>query len=191
MKRKKAFTLVEIMIVFVLVALVSGVLYKMMSGAFSQFFKSQTKLTNLRAASIILERIKSDLRLSVVPALASENPVLTSSSGSLKYSFFIKDHLSKKKVVYSFKNGIVERQIDGKKRKINLAKVSDFTIEEFKGSKGEMLAITIIVDKDKDLANRTGSNKGNKVKLQAFLFPRFFKAAISDEEKYWSFARNK
>lgn len=190
MKEKKGFTLVEIMVVCVLVALVSGVLYKMMSGTFSQMFKSQTKLTNLRAASIIIENLKKDLRLAIIPAKTSQAPSLNSSAGSLDFSFFIKNGAVAKKVVYTYNNGIVQREFDGKKRKINLAKVADLKIEELKDAKGNMLAVTVVVDKDKDLVKRSGSNKANKVKLQTFLFPRFFKGAITKEEKYWNLARN-
>ena len=54
MKRKRGFTLVEIVAMSIIFVLVVGTLYKIFSGTWMNFFKTQTKLTNLRAATILL-----------------------------------------------------------------------------------------------------------------------------------------
>ncbi len=188
--KKSGFTLIEILVIFALVSLVSGVAYRIMSGTFSQFFKSQTKLTNLRAASLILERLKYDIRLAIAPASSAEKAVLKNDSGKTELEFYIRDHEGKKKVSYNFKNGIVEREVDGKKRKLNPVKVADFSIQVPEEGKSKMLMVSIVVDRDKDLEDKDINKKGNKVELRAILFPRFFQESLSDEEKYWNLARN-
>ena len=160
-----------------------------MSGTFSQFSKSQTKLTNLRSASIILEHIKSDLRQAVVPANDDEKPEIKSGSGASSIKFCILDNGSRKIVKYSFDGDMVYRDLAGKKRAISIAKVSDFIIEESEDAGNNYLAFRIIVDKDQDLESRSESNKSNKVEVKAYLYPRFAASTLSDEEKFWNLAR--
>jgi prepilin-type N-terminal cleavage/methylation domain-containing protein len=187
--KKSAFTMIEIMVVVVAVSLFSGVVYKLMSGTFSQFSKSQTKLTNLRSASIILENLKSDLRLAVVPADDDEKPEVVTTPGATSIKFCVLDRGARKIVKYSFDNGVVYRELAGKKRAISQARVSDFIIEKSDEPGNEYLAFRIIVDKDKDLEGRSEISKGNKVEVKAYLYPRFAASTISDEEKYWNLAR--
>ena len=187
----RAFTLVEIIVVFLVVSLLSGVGYKLMTGTFSQFFKSQTKLTNLRSASLILERLKSDIRLAVIPQNTSEKPKIISVSKKCNFSFVILSNGNRKRVTYTYENSDVFRHLEGSgKRKISHAKVSEFKVEQPEKSNDTMLAIKICVDKDKDKARRSKKDKGNLVELQAILYPRFFHKAVNDEEKYWNLARN-
>jgi prepilin-type N-terminal cleavage/methylation domain-containing protein len=188
--RKKGFTLVEIMIVVVAVSLLSGVIYKLMTGTFSQFFKSQTKLTNLRSASIILEHLKTDLRSAVVPANDSEKPEIVTNPGAASIKFHILSENTRKRVKYTFENSMVYRQLEGKsKRPVSQAKVDDFIIEKSTEPDNEYLAFRIIVDKDKELEGRNQSSKGNKVEVKAHLYPRFAASTLSDEERYWNLAR--
>jgi len=187
--KRSAFTMIEIMVVVVAVSLFSGVIYKLMSGTFSQFSKSQTKLTNLRSASIILENLKADLRLAVVPVEDDEKPEVVTTPGATSIKFCILDRGARKIVKYSFDKGMVYRDLAGKKKAISQARVSDFIIEKSDEPGNEYLAFRIIVDKDKDLESRSEMSKGNKVEVKAYLYPRFAASTISDEEKYWNLAR--
>lgn len=187
--KKSAFTMIEIMVVVVAVSMFSGVIYKMMSGTFSQFSKSQTKLTNLRSASIILEKLKNDLRLAVAPTTDEEKPVVVTTPGATSLKFCIIEQGARRIVKYSFNDGMVYREIAGKKRAVSLTKVSDFIIDKSDEAGNEYLGFRIVVDKDKDLEGRSEMSKGNKVEVKAYLYPRFAASAISDEEKYWNLAR--
>ena len=172
-----------------IVSMVSAVAYKMMTGTFSQYFKSQSKLTNLRAASIILERIKADIRLALIPVEASENPVIEEK----KISFCITDQGDRRMVTYTYnsENGMVERDvIGGIKRIISMVKVSDFKISELGEDANKLLSISIMVDNEKDIEQRSNSSMGNQVELKAVLYPRFFTETLSDEEKFWNLARS-
>ncbi|MDN5279559.1 MAG: hypothetical protein PWR01_3524 [Clostridiales bacterium] len=188
--KKNGFTLIEIIVVVIIIALFSGVIYKLMSGTFSQFFKSQTKLTNLRSASIILEHLKADLRLAVVPIDESEKPEIVTTPGANSIKFCINDHGVRKIVKYSYENGMVYREIKGgKRRAVSQAKVADFIVEKSDEPGNDFIAFRIIVDKDKDLETRSETNKGNKVEVKAYLYPRFVASTLSDEEKFWNLAR--
>ncbi len=187
--KKHGFTMIEVMVVVIAVSLLSGVIYKLMSGTFSQFTKSQAKLTNLRSASVILEHLKNDLRLAVVPASEDEKPEIVTAAGAASLKFCIIDKNVRKIVKYSFDDGTVYRDLEGKKRAISLAKVADFIIEKSDDPANQFLGFRIIVDKDAELDNRSESSKGNKVEVKAYLYPRFNAAALSDEEKYWNLAR--
>ena len=188
--KKNAFTMVEIMVVVILISLFSGVIYKLMSGTFSQFFKSQTKLTNLRSASIILEKLKSDLRVAVPPSREEEKPEVSTTPGASSLKFCILHQGERKIVKYSFEDNMVYRELEGaSKRPVSRAKVDDFIIEESTEEGKEFLAFRVIVDKDKELESRSESSKANKVEVKAYLYPRFYTSALSDEEKYWNLAR--
>lgn len=185
--RKKAFTLIEIMVIMMVLTLVSGVAYRLMTGTFSQFFKSQTKLTNLRGASIILERLKADMRLALLPIDDGEKPVIEES----RLRFCILDDGQRRLVNYSFNNGEVKREVKlGVSRVISMVNVSDFKIAESGEGKSRLIAVTIVVDNDKDTEDRSASDKANKVELRAVMYPRFFTDTISEEEKFWNLARH-
>jgi len=189
MNTKKAFTLIEIIVVLMIVTMVTGVAYRIMTGTFSQYSKSQSKLTNLRAASIILERIKADIRLALIPVEASENPVIEEK----KISFCIMDQGDRRMVTYSYNSadGMVEREIAGvSKRTISLVKVGDFKISELGEDNKKLLSISIMVDNEKGIEQRSDSSLGNQVELKAILYPRFFTETLSNEEKFWNLARN-
>lgn len=185
--KRKAFTLIEIMVILMVVTLVSTVAYQLMTGTFAQFFKSQTKLTNLRGASIILERLKADMRLALLPINASEKPVVEAS----RLRFCILDENQRRMVDYSFTDNAIVRNVEGGlSRNIAMVSVSDFKVTESGEDKSRMVAVTIVVDNDKDNENRTDSNKANKVELRAVMYPRFFTDTISEEEKFWNLARH-
>lgn len=189
MNSKKGFTLVEVIVVMMIVSMVSAVAYRLMTGTFSQYFKSQTKLTNLRAASIILERIKADVRLALIPVEASENPVIEEK----KISFCIADQGNRRMVTYTYnsEDGMVERDVTGgNKRIISMVKVGDFKISELGDDDNKLLAISIMVDNEKDVEQRSDSSLGNQVELKAVLYPRFFTETLSNEEKFWNLARS-
>jgi len=84
------------------VAFVSGIIYKIFSGTFSNYFKSQTKLTNLRAASVLLEHLKHDLRLATLPTLAANTYSITSTPTSTTFRFQIAEK-APVMVTYAFK----------------------------------------------------------------------------------------
>ena len=189
MKTKKGFTLIELIVVMMIVSLISGVAYRLMTGTFSQYFKSQSKLTNLRAASIILERIKADVRLALIPVQESENPVIEEK----KISFCITDKGNRQMVTYTYnsEDGMVEREVSGgNKRIISMVKVSDFKISELGEDNNKLLAISIMVDNEKDVEQRSDSSRGNQVELKAVLYPRFFTETLNEEEKFWNLARS-
>ncbi|OGK08127.1 MAG: hypothetical protein A2W80_03065 [Candidatus Riflebacteria bacterium GWC2_50_8] len=189
MKKKYGFTLVEIIIVGMVVSMVSGVTYKLMSGTFSQYFKSQSKLTNLRAASIILERIKADVRLALIPVKPEENPVIEES----KIAFCITDEGQRRMVTYTFDpaNGMITRDISGGlKRVISLVQVGGFKIKELGEDDSKLLSVSIMVDNEKDQEQRSDSSINNQVELKAVLYPRFFTESLSSEEKFWNLARS-
>lgn len=189
MKKKYGFTLVEIIIVGMIVSMVSVVAYKLMSGTFSQYFKSQSKLTNLRAASIILERIKADVRLALIPVKPEENPVIEES----KIAFCITDEGQRRMVTYTFDpgNGMITRDISGGlKRVISLVQVGGFKIKELGEDDSKLLSVSIMVDNEKDQEQRSDSSISNQVELKAVLYPRFFAESLSSEEKFWNLARS-
>ncbi|RCK79155.1 MAG: hypothetical protein OZSIB_0269 [Candidatus Ozemobacter sibiricus] len=189
MRPRTGFTLIEIVVVALMVTLVSGILYKLFSGTFSNFFKSQTKLTNLRAASILLEHLKHDLRLATIPTSDATKPKIASTSNSLTFRFQIQDG-SRKMVTYDFKDGVVQRLEEGKtNRLISQAKVSQFSISEQMLGTTKYLKVEIEVDDDLDEEKRSASSKGNKVRMSAVLFPRFFQTFADKEEEYWAKAR--
>lgn len=97
--RKKAFTLVEIMVVLFAVSVIMVFLYRMMSGTSSQFLKSRTKLSNLRAASIVIERIKEDLRLAMPP---SEDNELKVTDTSMTFRAYDKAAQKSEIITYSY-----------------------------------------------------------------------------------------
>lgn len=184
--KRKAFTLIEIMAMLAIMSMVSTVAYRLMTGTFSQFFKSQTKLTNLRAASLILERLKADMRLALIPLTVEEKPKIEGA----KITFCITDEGVRRLVTYTFNDNAVQRSVaGGKSRIISMVKVSDFKVEESGADKSKLISVRIVVDSDKDVENRSESNKGNQIELKAVLYPRFFIESLSDEEKFWNKAR--
>ncbi|HNX76440.1 MAG TPA: prepilin-type N-terminal cleavage/methylation domain-containing protein [Candidatus Rifleibacterium sp.] len=184
--KRRAFTLIEVMAMAAIISMVSTVAYRLMTGTFSQFFKSQTKLTNLRAASLILERLKADIRLAVIPQSEEETPVIEGE----RLIFYFNDEGERRKVTYLFKENGVERSVEGgKTRWINMTKVRDFKVEELKEDSNRLITIKIVVDSDLEQEKRTQNDKGNKVELRAVLYPRFFPEMLSQEERYWNRAR--
>ncbi len=184
--KRKAFTLIEIMVMLAVISMVSTVAYKLMTGTFSQFFKSQTKLTNLRAASLILERLKADVRLALIPQKDEEKPKIEGQS----IAFCIADEGERRMVKYTFKDNSVERSVaGGKTRVISMTSVSDFKVEEAGEDKSRLITVKIVVDSDLEQENRSQNDKGNKIELRAVMYPRFFIESLSDEEKFWNKAR--
>lgn len=188
MKRKQGFTLVEVMVVVIVGALVSGVLYKIMAGTFGTFSKTQVKLTNLRAGSILMEYLKADIRLATADA-----PSIEKTGDDLTFKFNTKKDGSIVPITYEYENGSVRRTGDTRDRIISQAKVASFSITEEANDFGKYLNITIIVDDERDEAKRTTSSRENKVTLRSALFPKFFKTAgqLDEAEIYWNAARTK
>jgi len=187
---KKAFTVVEIVFVCLIVVMLFGMIQKIFSGTFSNFFKSQTKLTNLRSASLLLEHLKYDLRLAAVPPDNSPPCTIASTADTLNFKFKIREENLTKEVVYDFAKGIVTRTEDGKAtRTISQAKVSRFDISQAETGKSKFIKIEIEVDAEKDEIKRSASSKSNHVVLRAMLFPKFFKNFADEKEEYWNKAR--
>lgn len=196
-KRKKAFTLAEICVVVILVTVVLGVVYKIFSGVISQLFKSSTKMTNLRAASLILERLKNDVRCAVIPVEDSEKPEIEEG----KFSFLttsdltVSDELGqRRRVTYTLDGNILNRKLEGvSDRKISSAKVRSFKVEPDKEDEKERkyITITIVVDNEMEsTSNRSANSLNNQVELKAVLYPRFFEQSLNEEEKFWYKSRN-
>lgn len=193
-KNKKAFTLAEICIVVILVTLVLGVVYKIFSGVISQLFKSSTKMTNLRAASLILERLKNDVRCAVIPADDSDLEKPEIEDG--KFSFLTTSDLTvsnergkRRRVTYTLDGNILNRKLEGvSDRKISSAKVRSFKVEPDKEDEKERKYITILIVVDNEMessSNRSANSLNNQVELKAVLYPRFFEQSLSDEEQSW------
>lgn len=193
LRKRSGVTLIELMAIAIIVSMVLGTLHRLVSGTFSNLFKSQTKFTNLRAASIILEHLKHDVRLAVIPADDSEKHSLSSSPGNLEFSFQIVDYddgvtMSRKRVTYSYDGVFINRSVSGlADRKISQAKVSDFSIEEDKDN--GMIKVLIEVDDELGEVDRSSNSLGNKVRLTAVLFPRFLSSFQDLSEEYWAKAR--
>lgn len=186
MKIKKAFTLMEIIIVLFLVSIILSVLYKVFVGTFGQMFKTSNKMTNLRAASLILERLKSDLRCAVVPTV-DEKPKFPDENGG-EFSFVTtSDNGDRKRVIYTFSGNDLKRSFENESVKnINRAKVYDFKVEHpVSEEEGKYIKVIISVDDEKDNISRSANSKGNKVELSAILYPRFFEESMNEEEYYW------
>lgn len=194
MRKKKAFTLAEICIVVILVTVVLGVVYKIFSGVISQLFKSSTKMTNLRAASLILERLKNDVRCAVIPKHGDDSEKPEIEDG--KFSFLttsdltVSDELGqRRRVTYTLDGNILNRKLEGvSDRKISSAKVRSFKVEPDKDDEKERkyITITIVVDNEMESSsNRSANSLNNQVELKAVLYPRFFEQSLNEEEHYW------
>lgn len=184
--KRSAFTLVEIIAVAIIIAMLMTTLHKLMSGTFSNLFKSQTKFTNLRSASIIMEYLKHDLRLAIVSSddLPKVEPP---GAQAFEFSFMMKEN-TEAKVTYKYADGLIERCIEGgTNRKISHAKVASFSIDLNKEKR--YVGIKIAVDDENNELQRSGASLGNRVVLSAVMFPRFFKDSLDEEEKYWLEAR--
>ena len=187
--KRKAFTLIEIMIVVILATVVLGVAYKLISGTLGQMFKSSTKMTNLRAASIILERIKNDMRCAVVPVsddeqFKNENGIMT-----FKTTNDASGHRNRVTYIYNENNGTLQRKCeapDGSMlgdRALSSAKVSSFSVQIAENNR--YLTVKIEVDNEMDNQYRSFNSKGNKIQLNAVLYPRFLTETLTDEERFW------
>jgi Tfp pilus assembly protein PilE len=192
-RRSKAFTLIEIMVVGFIFIMVSGTLYKIFSGTWANYYKSQTKLTNLRAASLLLEYLKHDIRRATIPTSTNKYK-LSEPDQDLDFEFQVSDGETAEMVHYTYNSsqGTVERAVGGKPtRSIASAKVAAFKVEVEGPEGNQLLKVTIKVDADKDEGkNRSANSAGNQVELKAILFPRFFKNYADPEEKYWNQARS-
>ncbi len=182
--KKKAFTLTEIMIGVLLVTVILTVAYKLVSGVLGQMFKSSTKMTNLRAASIILERIKSDMRCAVVPV--GEDEKFVNENGIVRFYATNDNTGNKNKVTYTYneQDGTLKRQCSGKDRTLSSAKVSSFSVVISDNKR--YLTVNIEVDNEKDNQYRSFNSTKNKILLQAVLYPRFLTETLTDEEKFWN-----
>lgn len=193
-RRTNGFTLIEIITMIAIFVMISGVLYKLLSGTWSNYYKSQTKLTNLRAASILLEYLKHDIRLATVPTGdAASKPELPKPNADLDLKFQITDGHQKKRVHYSYNSatGYVERTEDGQATKnIGSVKVKEMKMDIDGPAGNKYLKVHILVDADKDEKNRAATSVGNQVAIKAILFPRFLKNFTDLEEKFWNNARS-
>jgi prepilin-type N-terminal cleavage/methylation domain-containing protein len=190
MNKRRAFTLVEIMIGVVLVSVVLGVMYKLISGTLGQMFKSSTKMTNLRAASIILERIKSDVRCAVIPVTTEEQYEITNDTFAFtSTNGAVGNERNRVTYKYSEADGTLKRQCKKENgtvindRALSLAKVSSFSVVI--GENSRFLTVSLEVDNERDNQYRTFNSKGNKIQLKAVLYPRFLTETLTDEELFW------
>ncbi len=182
MTRRKGFTLVEIIAMAIIFVLVSGTLYKIFSGTWMNFFKTQTKLTNLRAATVLLEYLKHDIRLSV----ASAPYKLATDTNSFDLQFVTADLRGTRQTVnYKFSNNTIRREFGASSRVINSAKVSKFNLSLHQMGMQTCMRVQIEVDAEKDEVRRAGNSLSNKILLSAALFPRFLQGFSSKEEEYW------
>jgi hypothetical protein len=187
-------TLIEVLAMATLFVMVSGVLYKLFSGTWSNFYKSQTKLTNLRAASLLLEHLKHDIRMATIPTANPASKFEISPPGTdLNLKFQISDGIDPQVVRYSFDSasGNVERSVnDTQTRTLSQVKVAEFAVKIEGTGPNKRLRALIKVDADKDEKNRSEASQGNQVELSAIMFPKFFQDFVDPEEKYWNNARS-
>lgn len=192
--KKIGMTIVEITIVALLVSMIAGVIYKLLSGTFSSFFKSHTKLNNTRAANLIMEYIKRDLRLATIPTDNSNKPILNKSPGNLFIKFQIRNP-NLCFVTYEYKDKTItriEEPLDGSKisKKISQAKVSKFDIlEEVVNNEYKFMKIDLEVDDEVNSSTRSKNSQMNKFTLSALILPKFYQKFTSKEEEYWAKAR--
>ena len=198
MSKRRAFTLIEILAMAAVAVMALSTIYKMFAGTWGQFHKSQTKLTNLRAASIMLEYLKHDLRLATTPSSDATKPQFTQSGDNTSaFKFQILNEASARKMVsYLFDGKNVTRSEEGNSlvRNINLARVKRFKIEEEGIDPKKRLKITIEADAEKAEndpadAKRSTQSQKNKVALSAVMYPRFFQKFKDQEEEFWTKAR--
>ncbi len=194
---RRAFTLVEILAMGALMIVVFSTMYKLFVGTWGSFHKNQSKLTNLRAASIMLEFLKHDLRLATVPSDdASKHQIIPSGDNTGTFKFqILGENSSRKMVTYTFDGKAVNRAEDGggssKSRVISLARVNKFKIEEEGKDPYKGIKITVEVDNEKseDGSTKPTTTSKNKVNLTAVVYPRFFHKFANQEEEYWAKAR--
>ncbi|MDD3378314.1 MAG: type II secretion system protein [Candidatus Riflebacteria bacterium] len=190
-EKRRGFSMTEIIVIIFIVSLIATSAYKIMSTVFSHFTKSQTKLTNLRMANVVIEWMKSDVRACVIPSRDEEKPKIEET----KCSFCITDNKgenSREMVEYVFKDHSVTRTYKGQTRILTgKVQITDMKFAEVldEKTKSRALLITIKVDRDKDLEVRTESQKMNVVQLETILYPKFYEECLSVEEKYWNSAR--
>lgn len=189
MNRKRAFTLTEIIIVVVISSVILAIMYRIISGTMQQMFKSSTKMTNLRAASIILERIKNDVRCSVIPKNNDDYVI-----NETEFSFYTvsSGKTDPQKVTYKYDptKGDLTRQYDAEDmgaKILNKAKVKSFSVVP--SSDKKYITVTIVTDNEMEKEIRTASSKANLASLTAVLYPRFFPESITDEERFWNYAQ--
>ncbi|NLM17325.1 MAG: hypothetical protein GX221_06380 [Candidatus Riflebacteria bacterium] len=237
MTKRKAITLTEIMVSILVISLLSVAVYKILSSVFTQFSKNTSKLSNVRTASKIFERLKIDIRAAVP---YSERFASISGGGEFykiseneddpeKLTFYtnLDEHgypSSEKtaKVSYTYEKpqtnnkntGIVRRTLtpveftpgtDGAlnivekagatTEKMNELSVTIFDIKKVvpDGAESEedtipYLRIWLMVQGDEGPSSAALRAK-NAFQLSSVLFPRFFEAAISQEEEFWQYKR--
>ena len=201
MSKRKAFTLPEILIVVILVSAILGIVYKLFSGALNQLFKSSNKMTNLRAASLILEKLKNDIRCSVVIKKNDEEsrrPVIeTGDTGRLRFlttsieNGVIND--TPRPVEYWLDNDQLKRKSNDVDKSIGSAKVKSFKIVPYPEcnsteeiiNNAKYITVYITVDTEKDATVRSLNSAKNEITLKAKLYPRFLENAKTEEEDYW------
>ena len=186
----------EITIVILISSLILAALYHLFIGTFSQMFKISTKMTNLRSASIILEKFKRDARCAMVnkdykavPDTLSDEWFRSNNNDIEKtdeLSFYTTSESEDgKSVKYTFDGKVLKREYDGKTRGINLAMVTNFKVIASGTTDHKFITVEITVDDEGEKLNRNNNSKSNEVKLKAFLYPRFFKESLNEEEKNW------
>ena len=147
-------------------------------------------MTNLRAASIILERIKSDVRCAVIPVDSAEQYEITKDTFAFTSTNGAVGN-ERNRVIYKYSesDGTLRRQClkNGgtviNDRALSLAKVSSFSVNV--GENNRFITVVLEVDNERENQFRTFNSKGNKVQLQAVLYPRFLTETLTDEEMFW------
>jgi type II secretory pathway pseudopilin PulG len=185
-KRHSGVTLIEILAVALVLSLVIGVIYQLFQGTWLNVFKTQTKLTNLRAATILLEHLKHDMRL----AVASSPYRLASDATSVDLEFRTTTlQGNRQQVKYRFSDGTIRREAGGTARDINQARVNAFSLSLHSLGTKTCLRVLIEVDAEKGELRPSESGPSNRIVLTAALFPRFLHGGATKEEEYWFHAR--
>lgn len=192
--KRKAFTLVEIMIAVLISSIILGMLYQVFSGTLSSFMKSTNKITNLRAASMILYRLKNDVRCAVAVAANNDRPELKYIIEDKKFSFITTSNTKvaganegSKRVTYTWTGNELKREVEGASAKsINKALIKDFSVTQSEGSDGrKFITVKIVIDNEQKYEKRSKSSKANQIELSAVLYPRFFSESLTEEEVFW------
>lgn len=188
--KRKAFTLVEIMLAVAISFVILAVLYKVFFGTFGSFMKSANKITNLRAASIILSRLKNDVRCAVIPTSDDLKPILENNKFAFHTTSMNKGNEPSEKsklVTYTWSGTELKREVEGMQaRNINTALVKSFSVTPSEdGQKRRFITVKVVVDNEQNKDRRSDNSKANEIELSTVMYPRFFTESLTEDEKLW------
>ncbi len=213
-KIRKAFTLTEIMIAVLVAAVLSVGIHSLVSGSLFQFSKNYGKLSNMRTATLVFERLKRDMRASLPYSSKyadknlceipdnPENPVKISFYANLNKTGAPSSN-SYARVTYEYippnvsqqKKGVIKRiQVQSDEylnpigspqvRQLNTLNVTDFQIEEKKEGVATCIRAWLTVQGDEGVS--VPHREKDKFQLSVTMYPKFFENCVTTEERTWN-----